>query len=130
MTAIEILNLIVNQFPQADPDHELYDTGINGGDAVDFICEIVPEIIACLAAPRPKVAVILEGGLVQEIVSDRPGDVPATFMVVDYDVEGADKEEIIEVTSPDEIGEACARIVEVGEAVISLDGVHQQLIAR
>ena len=91
-SAIELLTMIVNQFPQADPNHEDYDTEINGGDAADFISELVPQIIEFLDRPAPKVAVVLEGGLVQDIVSDRPEEVVATSMVVDYDIKHVDDE--------------------------------------
>lgn len=54
ITANDILRAILAQFPQADPESEDYDTGINGGDAVDFICEIVPKIREALDADQPK----------------------------------------------------------------------------
>lgn len=131
MTALQILEKIKNQFPQSDPDHELYDTGINGGDAVDFIDQIMPMILECLNSPPPKIAVVLEGGLVQDIVSDRPNDVqPLTFMVIDYDTEGAEDDEKVTVEGPDETAEACSRFIGLDEAVIDLQAVSEQLEAR
>lgn len=131
-SAIKILNLIKNQFPQADPNHEEYDTGINGGDAVDFICGIMPKIIECLNRPSPKVAVILEGGLVQDIVSDRPEDVPSTFMVVDYDTRYADDDaDFFDVRqSNGTIAKAFARTEEVYQSGIDLDDLFADLSNR
>lgn len=56
MTANDILRAILAQFPQADPKSKDYDTGINGSDAVDFICEIVPKIREALDTDQPKVS--------------------------------------------------------------------------
>jgi len=49
-TATNILRAIIARFPQADPNSEEYDTGINGDDAVDFICQVVPQIKEVLDA--------------------------------------------------------------------------------
>jgi len=43
-TAESILKEILDRFPEADPDSDLYDTGIDGDVAVDFLVEIVPKI--------------------------------------------------------------------------------------
>lgn len=123
VSPIELLNIIRNRFPQADPDHEDYDTGIDGCDAVDFIDEIMPMIIEVLERPAPKVAVILEGGLVQDIVCDRPDEEDATFMVVDYDTKHVDDDsDLFEVKqSEGEFAKAFARIEEVSASGIDLD---------
>lgn len=128
--AIEILNLILTQFPQADPDHELYDSGIDASEAVDFICELMPEIIGCLNAPPPIVAVVLEGGLVQSIASDRPDDVaPATFIVVNYDVSESNEEErLYEVVQGDgTTATAYARFEDVSKSWVDLGTLHHDL---
>lgn len=49
----QLLEKILAMFPQADPDHELYDDEINGCEAVDFIGHIVPLIKTCLEEPAP-----------------------------------------------------------------------------
>lgn len=129
-TAIQLLKLIQDRFPEADPNHELYDSGINGADAVDFLCEIVPQIIECLSSPPPRVAVVLEGGLVQAIASDRPDEVaPATFIVVDYDTKDSDEgEKLHEVTQGNgTTAQAYARFEDVSQAWIDLDALHQGL---
>lgn len=131
-SAIEILNIIRNQFPQADPNHEEYDSEINGGDAVDFISEIIPQIIEVLDRPAPKVAVVLEGGLVQDIVSDRPDKVDATFMVVDYDTKHVDDDsDLFEVKQADGgVAKAFARTEDVFPSGIDLDALYADLLNR
>ncbi|WP_224962785.1 hypothetical protein [Geomonas subterranea] len=131
-SAIEILNIIRNQFPQADPNHEDYDTGIDGCDAVDFIDEIMPLIIEVLDRPAPKVAVVLEGGLVQSIVSNRPGEVDATFMVVDYDTKHVDDDsDLFEVQQGDgTFAKAFARSEQVCQSGINLDSLLADLSNR
>lgn len=131
-SAIEILNIIRNQFPQADPNHEDYDSGINGGDAVDFICEIMPQIIETLDRPAPKVAVILDGGLVQDIVSDRPDDVAATFMVVDYDTKHVDDDsDLFDIPQGDEtVAKAFAHTEQVCQSGIDLNSLLADLSNR
>lgn len=131
-SAIEILNIIRNKFPQVDPNHEDYDTGIDSCDAVDFIDEIMPQIIEILERPAPKVAVILEGGLVQDIVSDRPDEVEATFMVVDYDTKHVDDDSgLFEVKqSKGEFAKALARTEVVSASGIDLDLLFADLSKR
>ena len=48
---------------------------------------------------RNRVAVILEGGIVQSVVADRPEEVEVA--VIDYDADGCDESEIARVTQPD-----------------------------
>jgi len=131
-SAIDLLMKIINQFPQAYPNHEDYDTGINGGDAVDFICELVPQILEFLDQPAPKVAVVLEGGLVQDIVSDRPKEIGATFMVVDYDTKSADDDADILLVkqSNGTTAKAFAHTEDVYPSGIDLDALHADLSNR
>lgn len=78
------------------------------------------------------VAVILEGGLVQCIVSDRPNDIqPMNLMVLDYDTEGVDEEELLQVPQKDgSISTATGRYVGFDYAEIGLSAVMDQLDAR
>jgi hypothetical protein len=80
----------------------------------------------------PTVAVILEGGLVQCIVSDRPNDIqPMNVMVLDYDTEGADEEELLQVPQKDgSVSTATGRYVGFELADIGLAAVMDQLDAR
>ena len=127
--ARKLLLEIIEAFPQADPASEFYDEEINGCEAVNFLSRFIPQIREYLDAPPPKMAVVLEGGLVQCLTSDRPSDVPPmTLMVIDYDTEGTTPEETIEVPQGNgEISEAFARVVELGQAAIDLDAVFEQL---
>ena len=120
---------IIEAFPQADPASEFYNEEINGCEAVNFLSRIIPEIREYLDAPPPKVAVILEGGLVQCLTADRPADVPPmTFMVIDYDTEGCSPEETVEVPQGNgEMSDACAKVVELGQATSDLGAVLEQL---
>lgn len=80
----------------------------------------------------PTVAVILEGGLVQCIVSDRPNDIqPMNLMVLDYDTDGVDEEELLRVPQRDgSISTATGRYVGFDHAEIGLAAVMDQLDAR
>jgi hypothetical protein len=80
----------------------------------------------------PTFAVILEGGLVQCIVSDRPNDIqPMNVMVLDYDTEGADEEELLQVPQKDgSVSTATGRYVGFEQADIGLAAVMDQLDAR
>lgn len=48
---------------------------------------------------RNRVAVVLEGGIVQSVVADRPEDIEVA--VIDYDADGCDESEIVRLTQPD-----------------------------
>ncbi|BAU49607.1 hypothetical protein SVA_3059 [Sulfurifustis variabilis] len=48
---------------------------------------------------RNRVAVVLEGGIVQSVVADRPEDIEVA--VIDYDADGCDESEIARLTQPD-----------------------------
>ncbi len=52
--AMTLLRDILERFPQADPESEFYNDGINGCEAVNFISELVPEIRALLDADPPS----------------------------------------------------------------------------
>ena len=127
--ARELLLEILETFPQADPASEFYNEEINGCEAVNFLSRFIPQIREYLDSPPPKVAVVLDGGLVQCLTSDRPKDVtPITFMVIDYDTDGTSPEELVKVPQGNgEISEAFARVEELGQAEIDLDAVLEQL---
>ena len=80
----------------------------------------------------PTVAVILEGGLVQSIVSDRPKDIQTmNLMVIDYDTDGADEEELLQVPQKDgSVSTATGRYLGFEKADIGLATVLDQLDAR
>ena len=127
----QLLQAILESFPQADPASEFYGENISGSEAVDFLSQIIPEIRECLDAPVLKVAVILDGGLVQHLTCDRPEALPPiTFMVIDYDTEGTEEEELVEVPQGDEensTSNACVHLPMLGKAKIDLDAVLKQI---
>jgi len=53
-TADTLLKTILDSFPQADPKNELFDTGIDGDVAVDFLNDIVPQIREMLSMQTAK----------------------------------------------------------------------------
>lgn len=64
----------------------------------------IKEIAACVPSVdphEPKFAIILDGGLVHCVVSKDPAYQNLSFAVIDYDTEGADLDEICEVTQED-----------------------------
>ena len=72
-----------------------------------------------------RIAVILEGGIVQGVVADRPDAAPAVA-VVDYDVDGCDPEDIRHITQSD--GEKSKALVvehHVEPASIDLDDIFR-----
>jgi hypothetical protein len=179
--ARNLLQELIETFPQADPSSEFHGEEINGCDAVNFLSEFIPDVRehlddnenreseslgvlkACwdfienvsdedpertdkffalrervrnvLSERRqkpPTVAIILEGGLVQCIVSDRPNGIqPMNLMVLDYDTEGADEEELLQVLQKDgSVSSATGRYLDFDKADIGLDAVMDQLDGR
>ena len=51
---LALLRDILERFPQADPASEFYDEEINGGEAVEYLSELVPEIRALLDTAPPS----------------------------------------------------------------------------
>ena len=82
-----------------------------------------------LSAPCPILAVVMEGGVIQAIVSDIPErfkDIAA--MVIDYDTDGASKEDLVDVPQPDgTVAVAYVCGIEVHSASIGLDQVKKNL---
>ena len=94
--------------------------------------ERVRNVVSQRRQEPPTVAVILEGGLVQCIVSDRPNDIqPMNLMVLDYDTEGADEEELLQVPQKDgSVSTATGRYLGFEHADIGLASVMDQIDAR
>ena len=127
--ARELLLEIIEAFPQADPASDFYHEEINGCEAVDFLSQFIPRLRDYLDAPPPTVAVVLEGGLVQCLTSNRPHDIPpVTFMIIDYDTEGSTPDETVEVPQGNgDLAAAFVRVEKPGQAAIDLDAVLAQL---
>jgi hypothetical protein len=87
-----LLQDLVEAFPQADPSSEFYNDPIDGSEAVDFLSEFIPRAREAIDSSPPAVAVVLEGGLVQCVVSDNPERLPEMdLVVIDYDTDGAEE---------------------------------------
>lgn len=76
--------------------------------------------------PQPTLAIVCEGGLVQDIVSDQPGRfLGIKVMVIDYDVEGADLDRLSAVSQHDGTdADAYVTKWEVSRAEIGLDAIR------
>ena len=75
-----------------------------------------------------RIAVVLEGGLVQAVVTDDPALRGIDVFVIDYDTEGCDETELCQVRQSDG-GTAAARVYAegVGTAAIDLKAVDDWL---
>lgn len=72
----------------------------------------------------PQVAVVLEGGVVQSIVSDRPDEVNADVVIIDYDTDGMEDEYKSYVRQDSgTYAEANVYSLGVGKAAIGLDDI-------
>jgi len=124
-----LLHHLIESFPQADPASGYYNESINGCEAVDFLSEFIPEVRTCIDADPPKIAVVLDGGLVRCIVSDSPERLsPKEIVVIDYDTDG-DEEDIIQVPQGEDRlpEEAYANVFEITKAEIDIAAVISQL---
>ena len=65
------------------------------GDRIDSVAEILDGLATSAPAAKPIIGIIIDGGLVQFVVSNRPDLVQADVIVLDYDTDGADQDEII-----------------------------------
>ena len=179
--ATNLLQELMEAFPQADPASEFHGEEINGCDAVNFLSEFIPEVRKHLDNGKhrenkafevlkacwnfienvtdddpqrsdkffalrervrnvlwerhhepPTMAVILEGGLVQYIICDHPGNLPPLkVMVLDYDSEGVDEEDLLQVPQDDgSFVRATGRYEGIEQADINLTAVMEQLDAR
>ncbi|MGY4224361.1 hypothetical protein ACVMIH_001722 [Bradyrhizobium sp. USDA 4503] len=78
-------------------DNPEFETGamVDHADVTARLARRWPAIRAALeassVAPRLHVAVIMEGGLCQTVVSDNPALIGLAYDVIDYDTEGADE---------------------------------------
>ncbi|MEK9137287.1 MAG: hypothetical protein AAB393_09195 [Bacteroidota bacterium] len=83
-------------------------------------------------ATKPIVGVILEGGLVQSIVSNAPEQLPdMDLIILDYDVQGCEEDELLKVPqSSGGIALAVGHIERITESGIDLEIVLEQMNAR
>lgn len=79
--------------------------------------------------PGPILAVVMEGGVIQAIVSHHPERFKGiAAMVIDYDTDGASKEDLVDVPQPDgTVAVAYVCGIEVHSASIGLDQVKKNL---
>ncbi|BEH08908.1 hypothetical protein GSUET_05200 [Geobacter sulfurreducens subsp. ethanolicus] len=81
---------------------------------------------------KPIVGVILEGGLVQSVISNAPERISdLDLIILDYDVEGFEEECLLNVPqSSGEIAHAVGHIEKITESGIDLEMVLNQMNAR
>lgn len=75
------------------------------------------------------IAVVIEDGIAQDVVTDDPGMVGKDILIVDYDTEGADEDETVSVPQPGGYtAQAYAYTETVGMSAIDLKAVEQQIM--
>ena len=80
---------------------------------------------------KPLLCIVLEGGLVQAVVADRPDALPCECMVIDYDTEGSDPVDILAVLQNNgKAVEAFGHIVPIAVSGIELQPVLEQLTLK
>lgn len=84
------------------------------------------------AASLPLVAVVIEGGMVQDIISDKPGFFDGIdFLIIDYDDESADEKDLVDVPQADgSIADALVHDRAVCSAGIDIAAVHANLAKK
>lgn len=106
-----------------------YLTEIFQGDTPPIVRHaIARELAPELFGPMPFVAVVLEGGLVQAVVTDQPAMQGIGVLIIDYDDEGADLDELTIV--PQEDGGESDAVVSydiVQAATIDLEAVRDNI---
>ena len=82
--------------------------------------------------PKPIVGVIIEGGLVQCIVSNAPELIPdMDVIILDYDAQGCEEDELLKVPqSSGDIAHAVGHIEKITESGIDLGMVLNQMNTR
>lgn len=85
----------------------------------------------------PRIAIVLDGGLVQAVITDDPrlvDDRLAVFpdvLVIDYDVEGSEPSEVSPITQGDgTIDKAFVRLTEITKSEIDLESAWQNAVAE
>jgi hypothetical protein len=81
----------IDEWPEFDSDDD-----VNGGDLVEWFGrwrDATKKALAAAAlAKRPSLAIIMEGGVVQDVVTDMPEAFDLQrFVIIDYDTDGADE---------------------------------------
>lgn len=79
-------------------------------------------------AKAPTLAVVLEGGIVQSVVSDRPSEIDLfDLLVIDYDTDGADEQDLVGVTQRNgSVVEARVYSPDIERDTIDLENIHQE----
>jgi len=78
------------------------------------------ELAKLKAAAAPTVLIVVEGGVIQDVIADKPAAV-GRVLVIDYDTEGADAGDVVEVIqSGGDTSEALVSVYPVGKPEIDL----------
>lgn len=98
------------------------DSEVDGGDLVEWFADWRPRLEAALAGSGPiRIGVTLEGGLLQDVFSDRllPG---VEVVVIDYDTDGSDEAvEVEQIDAKDKTtgwADACVSTYEGAELTV------------
>ena len=64
---------------------------------------IQPKTITADSRPKPRIVIVIEGGLVQEVLSTEP----VNYAVVDYDIEGTEEDNLVAMPQGEGKTEEC-----------------------
>jgi ParB-like chromosome segregation protein Spo0J len=78
-----------------------------------------------------RIAIVLEGGMIQSVITDDPSLRDVDVMVIDYDTDGADEQSIIHVPQPDghynPMEEAYAYFETIDASALDLEDVQHRI---
>lgn len=108
---------------------ESFISGFEDDDTQEGVVDLLERIRAALALPAPVLAVILEGGMVSDIVCDRPDALPGLdVVVIDYDTDGVDEDALSYVRQNDGTwSDAIVHHESVSRATIGLTDIKDAL---
>lgn len=139
MTANQTQAFLLDALSEA----ESFISGFEGDDTQDGVDELLHRIRSSIAAanaeaalPTPILAIVIEGGCISDIVSNRPElFANVDVLTIDYDVEGIEEDRLIAILQPSGGAEfpsedAFVRDQSVDRAKIDLAAVATALDAR
>lgn len=114
----------------ANRSDAINDIATNGGEVISLDAEGIDDLCERLnTAERPMLAIVVEGGIIQSLVSNVPEAYSGhKLLVIDYDDEGTPEEELTDVPQADgSMADAICHMEEVDKAAIDLGAVLRQL---
>lgn len=80
----------------------------------------------------PRLAIVIEGGVISAVVTDSDRFEGCKVLVIDYDVEGADPDDVVAIfqTQWGRMADAHARVAKIERATIELQHVVEGMQVR